>query len=109
MGNWKRQNKSNSIHDWIWIRVVGLPLHLWSNSTFREIGDRCGGWLEMKEETCKKNHLRWARIRVKTPREKILAAIDVEDGDMIFSIPIWLELPATHRKLTSHRKGENNS
>ncbi|KAG5585515.1 hypothetical protein H5410_045949 [Solanum commersonii] len=59
-----------------------------------EIRDGCGGWLETEEERGLKNHLRWARIRVKGPREKILATIDVRDGDLI-SLPIWLELPST--------------
>ncbi|WMV45903.1 hypothetical protein MTR67_039288 [Solanum verrucosum] len=78
---------------------------------FKEIGDGCGGWLEIEDERGLKNHLRWARIRVKGPREKISATIDVGDGDLI-SFPIWPELPSIDRKLTTHwqlEKGENNS
>ncbi|CAN4120027.1 unnamed protein product [Withania somnifera] len=36
---------------WVWIRIYGLPLSLWSQSIFRQIGDACGGWIEMEEET----------------------------------------------------------
>uniref|UniRef100_A0A3Q7H2F6 Uncharacterized protein n=1 Tax=Solanum lycopersicum TaxID=4081 RepID=A0A3Q7H2F6_SOLLC len=28
-----------------WIRAIGLPLHLWSNEIFRQIGDLCD-WFE---------------------------------------------------------------
>ncbi|WMV18955.1 hypothetical protein MTR67_012340, partial [Solanum verrucosum] len=45
----------------VWIRVVGLPLHLWSHKVFREIGNLCGGWIRTEEETELRNHLKWAR------------------------------------------------
>ncbi|WMV33130.1 hypothetical protein MTR67_026515 [Solanum verrucosum] len=61
------------------------------------IGDKCGGWLE-NEETELKNHLRWARIRVKGPRETIPLSIDVDDGNLIFSMPIWVKSPVTYKK-----------
>ncbi|KAG5625728.1 hypothetical protein H5410_010946 [Solanum commersonii] len=60
--------------------------------------DACGGWLENEEETELKNHLRWARIRVRGPKEKIPTSIEVADGDLIYSLPIWCELPALYRK-----------
>ncbi|KAG5575474.1 hypothetical protein H5410_055608 [Solanum commersonii] len=79
MGDWRRQGVILTLDwwsptkgsfpiqtkfDWFWIRVHGLPLHLWSTSVMKEICDKCGGWLENKEEMELKNHLRWARIRV---------------------------------------------
>lgn len=74
--------------DWYWIRVLGLSLQLWNSDTMKKIGDECGGWLENKEETELRNHLRWARIRVKGPREKILSSIEVDDENLTFSLPI---------------------
>lgn len=29
-----------------WIRLVGLPLHLWSQKVFKAVGDFCGGWVK---------------------------------------------------------------
>lgn len=43
--------------DSTWIRIIGLLLHLWSQTTFKAIGDYCGGWLETEEETSLRNHL----------------------------------------------------
>ncbi|WMV22582.1 hypothetical protein MTR67_015967 [Solanum verrucosum] len=34
-----------------WIRLVGLPLHLWSEKIFKAVGDFCGGWISTEEET----------------------------------------------------------
>ena len=35
----------------VWVKVVGLPLHLWSREVFKSIGERCGGFLAIDEET----------------------------------------------------------
>ena len=35
----------------VWVRVVGLPLHYWSGEMFKRIGDCCGGYVEVDEET----------------------------------------------------------
>lgn len=45
-------------------------MSLWSQKIFREIGDQCGGFIETEEETCLKNYLQWARIKVKGDGEK---------------------------------------
>uniref|UniRef100_A0A0V0IKX8 Putative ovule protein n=1 Tax=Solanum chacoense TaxID=4108 RepID=A0A0V0IKX8_SOLCH len=66
LGNWKRQGKqlvldwwsptsgaypAHTTFQWFWIRVLGLPLQLWSENIMKEIGDQCGGWLATEEET----------------------------------------------------------
>ena len=30
-----------------WVRVVGLPLHLWNCEVFKKLGDGCGGFMVM--------------------------------------------------------------
>ena len=32
-----------------WVRVLGLPLHLWSREVFIKIGDCCGGFVAVDE------------------------------------------------------------
>lgn len=34
-----------------WVRVVGLPLHMWSREEFKSIGDGCGGFIAVDEDT----------------------------------------------------------
>lgn len=114
MGEWRRQGQvlefkwwsptisalPESLHlDWFWIRVLGLPLHLWNSEVMKQIRDACGGWLENEEETELKNHLRWARIRVRGPRQKIPSEIEMAVDDFIYSLPIWCEAPALYRKM----------
>ena len=48
-----------------WIRVVGLPLHLWTTEIFRKIGDVCGGFVAVDEVTEMKKEVKWARLLIK--------------------------------------------
>ncbi|WMV46110.1 hypothetical protein MTR67_039495 [Solanum verrucosum] len=73
-----------------WIRVVGIPLHLWSRKVFQEIGDMCGGWIETEEETELKNHLKWARILVKNERN-LPKEVSVACDGITYFFPIWAE------------------
>lgn len=76
-----------------WIRALGLPLHLWGNLVFQEIGRRCGGFIKIDDATKKRTDLRWARILVRY-RENMPACICIGVGRYLFSIPIWAETTA---------------
>ncbi|XP_019247268.1 PREDICTED: uncharacterized protein LOC109226839 [Nicotiana attenuata] len=84
----------NAERNWVWIRLLGLPLNLWSQKVFSEIGNFCGGWIETEEETSLKNHLRWARIKVKGDGTNVPKEVEVESDGFIYTIPIWCEIPA---------------
>jgi len=74
-----------------WIRVVGIPLHLWSRKVFQEIGDLCGGWIETEEETELKKHQKWARILVKTNVRNLPREVSVACDGITYFFPIWAE------------------
>ncbi|RVW71875.1 hypothetical protein CK203_058388 [Vitis vinifera] len=48
-----------------WVRVVGLPLHLWSREVFKRIDDGCGGFVAVDEDIDSLTELQWAQILVK--------------------------------------------
>ncbi|GMP54084.1 hypothetical protein CsSME_00019354 [Camellia sinensis var. sinensis] len=43
--------KLSSPEENVWIRVVGLPVHLRGEDVYRAIGDRCGGFVEADESS----------------------------------------------------------
>ena len=51
------------------MKVIGLPLHLWSREVFKSIGESCGGFIAVDEETAFFSELQWARILVRTSRK----------------------------------------
>lgn len=77
-----------------WIKAVGVPLHLWSQKTFREIGEFCGGWVATEEESELKNHLKWARILVENDGRSLPREVVITQGGITYYIPIWPESKA---------------
>ncbi|KAG5624666.1 hypothetical protein H5410_009884 [Solanum commersonii] len=75
------------------IRLVGLPLHLWSPNVFKAVGDFCGGWLKTGEETELRNHLKWARILVKANGISILKLVKIVFEGIKYIIQVWDETP----------------
>lgn len=75
-----------------WIRVVGIPLHLWSRKVFQEIGDLCGDWIKTKEETELKNHLsgQGKDSGEKNNRRNLPGEVSVDFDGMAYFFTIWV-------------------
>ena len=75
----------------VWVRLLGLPLHLWSRPILKRLGDRCGGFVAEDENTAFMIDPRWARIRVKWDASSNLRSVVVSEGDRSFVIQLWWE------------------
>ncbi|GFZ11267.1 hypothetical protein Acr_22g0006650 [Actinidia rufa] len=89
-GCYTDENKPESL----WIRVLGLPVFLWSEELFRALGDRCGGYITTAEETMHREHVQWVRICVRGKGGSILATLMVGMGSLAYVCPIWVEAGA---------------
>ncbi|WMV25031.1 hypothetical protein MTR67_018416 [Solanum verrucosum] len=58
---------------------------------FYEIGELCGGWIAMEEETELKNHRKWARILVVGDGQNVPNEVVVEREGVLYFIPVWVE------------------
>ena len=76
----------------VWIRVFGLPLHLWTEDILKELGDRCGGFVVMDKETTHKKDLRWARILVKNSCSRKPSSVNMLAGARNYELQIWWEI-----------------
>lgn len=76
-----------------WVRALGLPLHLWGTAVFRKIGQLCGGFVRVDENTELRRDLRWARILVHF-RGEMPASVKIGVGEHVFRVPIWAETTA---------------
>ncbi|RVW13055.1 Transposon TX1 uncharacterized 149 kDa protein [Vitis vinifera] len=63
-----------------WVRVVGLPLHLWSREVFKLIGDGCGGFIAVDENTNSMAELQWARMLVKVVGRDLPTSVQIVVG-----------------------------
>ncbi|GFS36239.1 hypothetical protein Acr_00g0044890 [Actinidia rufa] len=78
----------------VWVRVLGLPVFLWSEELFRALGDRCGGFVMMAEETMSREHVKWARICVRGTGISIPATLSIGMGSLVYMCAVWVESSA---------------
>lgn len=71
-----------------WIKAFGIPLHAWLESSFRVIGELCGGFVDTDEDTKKRTHLHWARICVNKSIEEIPSKLELKVGELSYEISI---------------------
>ncbi|KAH0742543.1 hypothetical protein KY290_030536 [Solanum tuberosum] len=82
-----------------WVKILGLPLHLWLQNFLKAIGYLCGGWLETEEETTLRNHLKWARIKedLKRPLFGIPPRYRDSVREITPGLPLFLYNDTTHQ------------
>ncbi|RVW59532.1 hypothetical protein CK203_104799 [Vitis vinifera] len=76
----------------VWVRVVGLPLHFWSQEAFRKIGDCCGGLVAVDVNTANFKELRWARISVRYEGVEWPSTMQVVVGSLCYALQLWWEV-----------------
>ena len=97
-----------------WIRVVGLPLHLWTTEIFRKIGDECGRFVAVDEDTELKKEVKWARLLIKMSGKERPSAVNILEGPRTYELQIWWEIlpwvtgvfPASSRFVRKNPKEE---
>ena len=75
-----------------WIRVVGMPLHLWRKEILKKIGDSCGGFLAIDKETDLRVKVAWARILLKVKGKTRPTFVHILDWGRSFELQIWWEI-----------------
>ncbi|WJZ89355.1 hypothetical protein VitviT2T_008578 [Vitis vinifera] len=72
-----------------WIKLWGLPFHLWSEEHLKKIVEQWGTVIEIDWQTLKLFDLCKARVRILMKERSILSAlIEVLDGGWVFTISI---------------------
>ena len=94
-----------------WVRLLGLPLHLWSRPILKRIGDKCGGFVEEDEKIAFMIDPRWARIRVNWDASANPRSVVVSEGDRSFVIQLWWEIQPQlmgESRISKQNKGREN-
>ena len=76
----------------VWIRVVGLPLHLWKPEILRQLGETCGGFVTVDKSTEEKKEVRWARILIKVEGNYRPSVVNILEGPRAYELQIWWEI-----------------
>ena len=75
-----------------WIRVVGLPLHLWTPEILRKLGDACGGFVALDKNTEMKTEVKWARMLIQVVGKARPSVVNILEGPRSFELQIWWEI-----------------
>jgi hypothetical protein len=51
----------------VWVKVVGVPLHVWGENFFKLVGSRFGEFVDFDADTASRARLDVARIKISTP------------------------------------------
>ena len=76
----------------VWIRVVGLPLHLWKPEILRQIGDACGGFVTLDKNIEERKEVKWARILIKVEGNFRPSVVNILEGPRSYELQIWWEI-----------------
>lgn len=90
--------------DWVWVRILGLPLNLWTQKILKQIEDQCDGFIEIEKETMLRNHLQWTRIKVKGDGKLVLTEIKVTRDGLVYNSNMG-EAPVTIRADREKKEG----
>ena len=77
----------------VWVKVVGLPLHLWRREMFKRIGESCGGFIAVDKETTFFSQLQWARILVRASGKNRSSSLQVVARNFCWAVSLWWETP----------------
>ena len=72
----------------VWVRILGLPLHLWGKALFKRLGEACGRFVTVDEDTMERRNLQWARVLVGIRRWKIPSLLQVVVGTSVFAVQL---------------------
>ena len=84
--------KSKNLVKEAWVSVVGLPLHLWTHETLKQIGDGCGGFLMVDKETTLRTEVSRARILVRLKGMARPNTVNILASSRSYELHIWWEL-----------------
>ena len=76
----------------VWVRVVGLPLHFWSQEVFKKIEDCCGGFVAVDEDIVNFKELQWARLLVRYEGLEWPSSLQVAVGSFCYALQLWWEV-----------------
>ena len=83
----------------VWVRIVGLPILLWSLMILKRARDECGGFITVDEQTKTMGELQWARILVKSRGEARPSVLEIEVEEEVYALSLWWECrPVLRRK-----------
>ncbi|WKA01543.1 hypothetical protein VitviT2T_019820 [Vitis vinifera] len=92
----------------VWVRIVGLPISLWSPVILKRVGDECSDFITVDEQTKTMGELQWARILVKSRGEFRPSVLEFEVEEEVYVVSLWWECRLVLRRNRSQEAGRQS-
>jgi hypothetical protein len=74
-------------HREVWVQVYGIPLHIWGETFFKQLGNNLGDFLDFDEETARMARFDVARVKIRSTSWAFIDAVQkVEVEGAMFDI-----------------------
>ena len=70
----------------IWVRVIGLPMHLWGKDFFKRVDDACKGSVVVDVDIVERCHLQWTRILVSSNKGRVPRLLHMVVGSLAYVV-----------------------
>ena len=91
------------------MRIVGLPISLWSPEILKRVGDESGSFITVDEQTKSMGELQWARILVKSRGEFRPSILEFEVEEEVYVVSLWWECWPVMRRKRRNEAGRHSS
>ena len=105
IGCWAEEEERKEV----WVRIVGLPISLWSPEILKRVGDECGGFITVDEQTKSMGELQWARILVRLRGEFRPSMLEIEVEEEVYAVSLWWECRPVLRRNRRQEAGRHSS
>ena len=82
----------------VWVRIVGLPISLWSSMILKRVGEECGGFVAVDDQMKTMGETQWARILVKSRGDVRPSVLEIEVEEDVYTLSLWWEFQPVLRK-----------
>ena len=94
-GCWAEEEIENEV----WVKILGLPISLWSPMILKRIGEECGGFVAIDERTKSMGEIQWARLLVKTRGDFRPSVLEIEVEEEVYALSLWWEIRPVVRRI----------
>jgi hypothetical protein len=92
----------------VWVKVLGVPLHVWGEKFFKLVGNRFGEFVDFDADTASRSRFDVARIKLSTPcRSLIDCSIQVSALGCVYKVWVVEERSSDIAWVGERREGDD--
>ena len=104
IGCWVKEEVENEV----WVKIFGLPILLWSPMILKRVGEECGGFVAVDDQTKTLGEIQWARILIKMRGDFRPSVLEIEGEEDVYVLSLWWEFRPMVRKKHSEASGQKS-